>query len=69
MPNGDLLREHFEDMEALNKRREELEKQGAKVERVFTTHRGRKVWTDNNKYKPHQGKLETARRRKQLRVA
>lgn len=65
MPNGELLRERFENEEKMNERRQELEKAGGKVERIFHVHRGRHVHKSRSKYEPHQGAKEIARRRKQ----
>lgn len=67
MPNGERLREFFENEEAMEKRRRQLEGLGGKVQRVLRVHEGHKfVHEDRNKYTPHQGKKEIERRKRKL---
>lgn len=65
MPNGELLRERFETMKDLNKRRKQIEAAGGVVERVFTVAERIPTKVSQSKYEPHQGKKEMARRQKQ----
>ena len=78
MPDGAMVREEFDNMEAMMKRFGELSAKGGKVEKMHVPNPSvndaasalrREYHKDTSKYGAHQGAKEVARRLRRLEAA